>query len=284
MICNYFSQPSNVLDFLEVSVSISLTISSIQHFKNINCFSNDGLLPWYLFKKNYKPPFMSYGIFDHLFDRRGMFLMNMLRIIMLPLLIIGNEEIHLLILFLITLLTILIYIRSAIMCNAADQVNNIILTGLLIHYLLESAYGALASQVHLDATSNPAVIYFFASLLIISYCSSGLLKIHQIKWRNGVYLKQVMVTRNFRHPILLKVIRGVNRRKFKYISQMIIIWQVTSFLMPLLPNPLFYFYLFMCFSFHLVTGFLLRLNSFIWTFTGLLPCLIYAHEKIFACL
>ena len=272
MIYNYFSEPSNVLHFLEIFVGISLMISSIQHLKNINCFSNDGLLPWDLFKKNYRPPLISHGTFNQIFERKGMFFMNILRIILLPLFIMGNKELHLLTLFLITLLTIVIYVRSAIMCNAADQVNNIILTALLIHYLIS------------DTPSNPSLIYFYASLLIISYFSSGLLKLHQVKWRNGIYLKQVMITRNYHHPRLIKILRAVNRKKFKYISQVIIFWQVTSFLMPLLPGMIFYFYLFMCLSFHLVTGFLLRLNSFIWTFTALLPCLIYLHEKIFACL
>jgi len=272
MICNYFSLPNNVLEFLEVFVSISLILSSIQHFKNINFFSNDSLLPWNLFKKNYNAPFIQYDIFNHIFDKRGMLFLNILRIALLLLLISGNEEKHLLCLVLVTLLTLLIYIRSAIMCNAADQVNNIILTGLLIHYIF------------LRTSTESMIIYFYASLLIISYFSSGLLKLHQEKWRNGIYLKQVLITRNYHRPRLLNKIRSISRRTFKSMSRIIIFWQVTCFLMPFLPNTLFYFYLFMCLSFHLVTGILLRLNSFIWTFTGLMPCLVYAHEKIFACL
>jgi hypothetical protein len=189
--------------------------------------------------------------------------------ILLTAFLFGNIKFHFIILGLIVILTFFIYFRSAILCNAADQVNNIILTGLLIHYLL------------LRTTSEPAIIYFFASLLLISYFSSGILKFHQEKWRNGYYLKQVVLTRNYNNPVLSNKIGTLNKVWFKYMSAIVIFWQVTCFLMPVLPYPIFYLYLLTSLSFHLVTGLLLRLNSFIWTFTGLLPCLVYVHEKIY---
>lgn len=269
MIYNYFTYPPHIIKFLEIFLSISLLLSSLQHLKNIHCFSPQGLLPWHMLKRKNIYVWFRSERFKCFFGKRSMLLLNIFRILLLPLFILSEkEEFHFPTLVILTLITYMIYIRSSLMSNAADQVNNVILTGLVI------------SQSLTGYTSDNMIIYFFALLLIISYFTSGLLKAHEANWRNGVYLKQVLITRNFGNPILLKSLNLVNLKVFKLLSQIIVIWQLSSFLTPILPTAIFYCYLFVALSFHLATGLLLRLNGFIWTFTGLLPTLIYLHVNI----
>ena len=270
MIYNFFTYPLHIIKFLEIFLSISLLLSSLQHLKNIHCFSPQGLLPWHILKrKNIYKRFRSER-FSFFFGERCMLLLNIFRILLLPLFIFSEkEELYFLTLVILTVITYTIYLRSSLMSNAADQMNNIILTALIISHLL-ARY-----------TSGNIIIYFFALLLIISYFTSGLLKVHEANWRNGVYLKQVLITRNFGNPILLKSLNTIDIKVFRVLSQIVIIWQISSFLTPFLPLVIFYCYLFVALGFHLATGLLLRLNGFIWTFTGLLPALIYLHANIY---
>jgi len=211
-------------------------------------------------------------VFDCLYSRKGMICLNTTRLIFLLLFVIGGHSFYLINLTLVTLLTYLIYLATALMCNTADKVNNIILTGLVFDHLF------------MGSNSSSIIIYFFCSVLIVSYLSSGLLKIHEMGWRNGTHLKHVIIARNYDRPYLVKRLLPMKKIIFKIASCNVIIWQLTSFLIPLLPLPIFYFYFFFCITFHILTGVLLKLNSFIWTFTSLLPTLIYVHEKISSCL
>jgi len=273
MIYSFFTYPPHIIKFLEIFLSISLLISSLQHLKNIHCYSHQGLLPWHILKKRNIYARFRGKRFNFLFGKRSMLLLNIIRTLILPLFILSErEKFYFLTLFILTIITYIIYFRSSLMSNAADQVNNIILTGLVISHSL-SGY-----------TSGNMIIYFFASLLIISYFTSGLLKVYEENWRNGIYLKQVLITRNFGNPFLLNLLNLVDNKVFKFLSQTIVIWQICSFLIPFFPPIIFYCYLVVALIFHLATGFLMRLNGFIWTFTGLLPTLIYLHVKMFHCL
>lgn len=272
MIYDYFTQTANVLHFIELMLSISLISSSLQNIINRNSFANNGLLPWVIYKESIKLRLFHYPVFDYLYNRKGMLWLNITRIAFVLFFMLADSDFYLSGLVLIATLTYLIYIRSALMCNAADQVNNILIAGLLVNTIPS---GTPPSSI---------VIYFFCCVLIVSYFTSGVLKAHETGWRNGTYLKNVIIARNFDYPFLLRKVLPINKFFFKYASVAIILWQLTSFLIPVLPLPVFYLYLFVCFSFHLISGFLLRLNSFISTFTALLPTLIFVHAKIVTCL
>lgn len=273
MIYSFFTYPPHIIKFLEIFLSISLLISSLQHLKNIECYSPQGLLPWHILKrKNIYARFRNKQ-WDFFFGKSSMLLLNVIRILLLPLFILSEREwFYFVTLVILTIITYIIYLRSSLMSNAADQVNNIILTGLVISHSL-TGY-----------TSGNTIIYFLACLLIISYFTSGLLKVHEENWRNGIYLKQVLITRNYDNPFLVRLINLVNNKVFKFLSQIIVIWQICSFLIPFFPPTIFYCYIVVALSFHIATGVLMRLNNFIWTFTGLLPTLFYLHVKICDCL
>lgn len=272
MIYNFFTIPAHILKFMEIFLSISLLLSSVQHLRNINCFSPEGLLPWHIIKKKKLYLWLRNDRYNFIFSKTGMLWLNVIRIVLLPLFLWSSAEIFMLTLLFLTLITFLIYLRTSLMSNAADQVNNIVLTGLLINQILGGH------------SSSSFIIYFFALLLIISYFTSGLLKVYEINWRNGSYLKQVLITRNYGNPILIKLIGNLPENVYMVLSQIIIFWQLSSFLMPLFPTIILYFYLFIGLCFHLTTGILMRLNGFIWTFTAFLPTIIYLHSKLSACL
>jgi len=272
MIYDYFTISAHILKYIEIFLSISLLLSSLQHLRNINCFSSEGLLPWNILKKKKVYLWLRNDHYNFIFSKTGMLWLNIIRITLLPLFLYSSPEIFMLTLIILTLISFLIYLRTSLMSNAADQVNNIALAGLLIN------------QIFGSHSSDSLIIYFFALLLIVSYFTSGLLKIYETKWRNGIYLKQVLIMRNYGNPILIKLIDSLPEHVYLVLSQIIVFWQLSSFLMPFFPSVILYFYLFIGLCFHLTTGILMRLNGFIWTFTAFLPTIIYLHSKLSACL
>jgi len=206
---------------------------------------------------------------EYLYNKKGFIALNILRIVILPFFCQSNNELFFFNLLFLTLVNSLIYIRTTMMHNAADQMNNIVLIGLLI------------SQIFVKINSSDLVIIFFGVTLILNYFTSGISKFHQKKWHNGYYLRETLIHRNIENPSYLRVIKKIDKRVFKLSSPVVVYWQLSSVFTPFLPPALLLVFLFIGLCFHVSTGILLGLNNFIWTFIGLMSTLIFINSKVY---
>jgi len=269
MIYNYFSNPVNVLQFLRIFIALSLCVSSVQNISNSTYFSSGGLMDWALIKGFSRSGMLKGKIGEYIFNKKGFIALNILRILILPFFYQSSNELFFFNLIFLNLVNWLIYIRTNTMHNAADQMNNIVLIGLLI------------GQVFMKINSIELVIVFFGLTLILNYFTSGISKFHQEKWHNGYYLRTTLLYRNLENPSYRKAIKKIDKSVFKISSLIIVYWQVSSVFMPFLPPTVLLVYLFIGFWFHVSTGILLGLNNFIWTFIGLMPTLIFINSKVY---
>jgi len=262
MIYNYFISPEHVLLWFRLMIALSLLTASLQHLINRFQFAENGLLPWQIIKKKSANRLFRSKFFDYVFNLKGFIWLNAIRIFLLPLLVYGD---NISVLIILIILSFGIYIRTKLMANAADQINNVALIGLLINVI----FGQYSSP--------SVIIFFFSAVLLISYFTSGILKFHEAKWQNGYYLKSIIASRNGNSSFYLQLMESIPAEIFKLSSKMTIGWQITGVLIPFLPLPLLYLYLFIGLIFHVSTGILMKLPNFIWTFLAFLPCLFYTN-------
>jgi len=268
MIYSFFTDPLHVLLFLKFFISVSLLLSSIQHLINIKQFSESGLLPWSILRKRKSFYAFNTFLFDRLYNKNGFCWLNILRVIIVLLFIIDFKEINFYLLIAVSLITFLIYLRTGLMNNAADQVNNIALTGLILNAIFRSI------------NTDNIIIYFFSVLLIISYFTSGLLKINEIKWRSGYYLKRVLIMRSHHNENDGGFFQKIDNNYYQIFSQITITWQLISVLAPLFPYYILIGYVIIALFFHIATGIFMGLQNFIFTFTAFLPALIFLNHKV----
>ncbi len=262
MLYSYFTTASHVLFVFRWLIAISLFFSGIQHLINYRQFGEDGLLSWRYLKRKQKYVFFRTNVFGYLFDQKGFLTLNVLRILLLPCWLTNPSSFW--ILLTLTVINYAIYYRTALMVNAADQLNNIALTGLLIDRLVNSS-------------PSFAIIYFFSILLFISYFTSGILKLYEVKWHDGYYLKKILINRNYGSRWISKIIACTPDQIFAISGKVVILWQVTAFLIPFMPLPLFLIYLTIGVIFHIITGIFMGLVNFVWTFLAFMPGLIFLN-------
>jgi len=263
MLYNYFTSAGHVLLIFRSLIAISLLFSGVQHFINFRQFRDDGLFSWRYLKRKPKYVFFRARAFNYLFGQKGLLILNLIRILLLPCFLIYSTSVC--VLLALTIVTYAVYYRTSLMVNAADQLNNIALTGLLVNRLF-------------DPASPFIIICFFSIILFISYFTSGLLKLYEVKWRNGYFLKKILINRNNDSVGWFGgVISCTPDLLFAVSSKIIIWWQVTAFLMPFMPVPLFLIYLAIGILFHVITGICMGLINFVWTFLAFLPGLIFLN-------
>ncbi|OKS86048.1 hypothetical protein [Mucilaginibacter polytrichastri] len=267
MYYDFSANTHHVLFILRLFIAASLLVSSIQFLINHKQFGISGLLYWRLTKTKSQYRYFQGKYFNYLFNQTGFIYLNIFRILLLPAFVLSKDGFFITVVLALT--SFLIYSRASSMANAADQLNNVALLGLSINHFF-SKYGV----------DENMIIYFFSIVLIISYFTSGLLKIYERKWINGYYLKMTLMGRNPTNRSLQYTFRNTPDIIFNISSKIVIAWQLSSFIIPFLPKPLLFIYLTIGLVFHISTGVFMGLNNFIWTFTAFLPCLIYTNSRI----
>jgi hypothetical protein len=265
MLYNYFTNGEHVLFVFRILIGFSLIVSSIQLLINQKEFQKAGLLNWTILKRKNKYSHFRGKLFDLVYDYKGIVFLNVARIALFPFIVFCYNQVWPL--FVLLVICYAIYFRTSLLINAAEQMNNVAITGLCMHQLFEH-------------TGQFYIIYFYSIILLISYFTSGWLKMYETKWQNGYYLKMILKTRNTDNKFYTNIINVMPDTWYPVLGKFVIWWQITTFAMPFMPPVLLYIYLAIALCFHISTGIIMGLNNFIWTFSAYLPGLIYVNAHI----
>jgi hypothetical protein len=261
---DYFLIPQNVLVITEVFLFLSLFISSLQHLANIEEFSGYGLFSWDLLQGTY------YGLprsklINAIFSKRGFALLNIGRLFLLGYCFCTVGNLSGLVVWALLICNLLIYYRTIVTINGADQMNSIIVVLLVLAVCLK------------DTRLKEVIILFLAAHLILCYFTSGLLKVLEANWRRGDALRGILQTRTYSIPVVSKRAASASGGFMKALSLCTIIWEL-SFLY----TPFMNFYVLLAFLitgvvFHLFNAVVMGLNSFLFTFLGLYGCILFTN-------
>lgn len=200
----------------------------------------------------------------YLFNYKGYFKLMTIRLICLFLILISFHWSLFLTLFLIQLI---FNVRNIYSLSGADQMQNIILFGLLI------------ISFDINSTINYITYFFIALQILLSYFFTGFHKIKSKKWRNGDAILLVLNSETFGNYKLLHFLYK-NKKVAIFLCWVIILIQLTFiFSFFLFPN-LTLIYLAILFLFHLNIAFSMNLNHFFWVFISGFPILFLMSTNL----
>lgn len=263
MIYNLTNNEFYCLEIIKDFIFLSICISSLQNIVNAKLFYAEGILSWNIVRLKYPYKFFSSNLADVIFSGRAYLLLNVILILLLVFLVFRPVSF----LFL-TLLVVyyIVYFRSSLVTNGSNQVNSVALLIITISQLIHTRYCAMLGINMLAVNS------------ILCYFTSGYHKVFQSKWRSGFYLKAILFTRTYSLPGIAN-----NLNRFKYyghLSVFIIIWELSFLISPVMPGFLLGAVLTIGVTFHLFIGVVMGLNTFIWSFIGTYPAILFLNHYL----
>jgi len=160
------------------------------------------------------------------------------------------------------LLSVSLSVRSPFGLNGADQLDTVV-------------YGGLALvMLHRTPTTERWYIMFLAAQCCLAYGVAGIAKARSRVWRDGSGLQRILGVRNY---VGMRTARFADRHAaiILLLSWATIIWECSFWTVLLLPPPLALLILAAGAVFHVIIGFVMGLNDFIWAFLSLYPALLY---------
>lgn len=157
-------------------------------------------------------------------------------------------------------------LRNSYGLDGADQMSYIFYTGL-----------GIAVYAGTDRARD-AFLWFMALESCLSYFVAGVAKAGSKGWRDGSYLIGICYTHIYgRH----EVARYLSDRPLvaRTLARLIITWEVLFPLVLFVPERVAVIILISGASFHIVNGFLMGLNTFIWSFTATYPAILYCIQR-----
>lgn len=204
--------------------------------------------------------------FPTFFSFEGYYKLMLIRLIC-SLILFSFISYHWIFYIILFIIQLLFNIRNAYSLSGADQMQTIILFGLMIFSL------------RIDNTTSLLTLYFIVLQLLLSYFFTGYHKIGSEKWRNGNALLLVLNSETFGNSFFQKILY---KNKFISItfSWIIILVQLTFIFSFFLYPELTIYYLFALFFFHLNIAFFMGLNHFFWVFVSCYPIIFYLSKNI----
>jgi len=259
--------PASCLLAVSVLLFISILLSSAQNIVNNEAFGENGLMRWDIMREAFKTTIFRHAFFSRLFDRRGFILLNLARVGMVVWCLAAHPFLPVPI-TLLFLLNCLLYLRTFPATTAVDQLNTIVLFCLMLcSYFPSEGFISLT-------------LCFIALQAIICYFCNGLMKILEPGWRNGVWLKDLLQTESYSHPLIRRIVVKAPATLISKAGWIVILWELGFILTPFLPRAVLMGYLIFGVLFHLGVALIMGLNTFVWTFLSTYPALLFLQSLV----
>ena len=160
---------------------------------------------------------------------------------------------------------VLLGMRLIYATDGSDQMHTIVWGGLLVF---------LASS---SAVLKDVALAFIAAQLLLSYLTSGMMKLLSPIWRSGEAVGLIVRTESYGHRTAYRLIRRL--RLSSPLSRGTIVLEVLGPLLVLLgPRATMAF---VCGGvvFHVALAIVMGLNSFVWSFIACFPAVLYVSER-----
>lgn len=260
------SSAGGCLRAVEALLFLAMSVSSVQYLFNNNAYGPRGLFSWRLQKYLYQVKELERPVYDRLFGRTGFILLHAGRVLLMGFAFFSSRQAPALTgLF---VLNGILYLRSILSVTAADQMNMIVLFCLLV-----SAWFPLPGVLILSLGG-------IATQTLICYWCNGLTKALEPAWRNGSALRGVLQTEDYSRSGLSALAGDSPAWVVRRISQLVIVWELSSFLAPFVPPGFLWIYLGIGIAFHLAVALVMGLNGFFWTFIATYPAILFLNSRV----
>jgi uncharacterized membrane protein (DUF485 family) len=190
-----------------------------------------------------------------------------IRMLLATLMLLGPASMitNLWVVLLATVLCWLVVLRTSYGQDGADQLSYIIYTALAIATIV----GTRQAQV--------AFLWFVALQSCLAYCVAGIAKTSATGWRDGTYLTAICHTKTYGHLRFAEFLS--HRPRFaRVLSRCLIVWESCFPLVLFIPGPVALGALGVGVFFHLSNGYLMGLNTFIWSFAASYPAILFCVQ------
>lgn len=256
---------------IEAILSIQVIISSLELLNNRYIFKDAGLLSWRI-SRLYHPEIAvltrKVGI-DFLFQYPNIMLLLLLRtfIAVMVLISIFLSYSTFVLFLLLTVITLLLTLRSPQSNDGSDQMASILILTCTIAEGVPAVYGKEIS------------IFFIVAQSSLAYATSGFLKLTKKDWQNGKYVTEILKTSSFGNRYLLQQVL-----KKKYLAKVFgcgVAYgdSVLAFAFAFPPK--------MCLALlafgsllHIGIGLVMGLNNFLWSFGATYPAVYFTSLRI----
>ena len=260
------------LHLVEIILAIQVLVSSFELLNVHYIFEDNGLLSWRIQRLNHsKVATLSKKLgLNFLFQYPniiGLIVVKIVAAFCLPILILTNHSV-IIPLVLITVINLLLVIRSPQSNDGSDQMAMIILISVTLAEIINSDF------------SKETVLFFIAAQSCLAYGVSGFLKQRKKGWHDGSYVKEILKTSSFGNKSILEFVN-----KYKVIGIVlgyIVVYGdcILSFSFAFPPS--------ICLSLlsfgvllHIGIARIMGLNTFLWSFGATYPAIYFVSLTLY---
>jgi hypothetical protein len=248
--------PRLVLQLIAAFTSIAVLVTDLEWLYLHKHFKNNGLFSWVVRRYRVKTFFSGVvvNLSDQVFKYPNIIYFFLLRVVLaIVLIFLWNTAILAYLCLAIVVTSSMLSIRGNEGTTGAESMSILSLgaVGLTL----------LSSTGHLYQFG----ILFIALQLILSYSTSGWMRILQPTWRDGTDLLSVLRQHTYGNRTVWLIL-SKTKPLTAFISTSVLVFECSSIIVPLLPMPFVVIFIVSGFIFHLVNAIVIGLNSFFWAF------------------
>lgn len=253
-----------------ILLAVWCVISALEWAANAGLFRDDGLLSWHILTLRPGRIFRSRLVQTALWERPITVLVSVRIAAAILLLATGRPALICVALLAVMATSWALTMRSWLGSDGADQMGQVVTVGAL----LVSA-GRLAGS----GLISLAGVLLVGGQLTLAYFTAGVSKLASPEWRNGQALVGIMGTHSYGHPLGARVMTGT--RVVPLVFGWFVILAETAFPLAILaPRPALVSVLILMLALHVLNGYLMGLNLFIWAFVAGYPSMLALHGAV----
>jgi hypothetical protein len=263
---NLTPSQSDAIHMIEAIGLLGVTISSAEWLAKPEQIRNSGIFSWDVCRLRAR--WMVEGriatCLSVVFENPGLTVLLLLRpaIALAIALGLANGWEHAALLTLVAVVTVLIRVRFPMGLDGSDQMAGIVFVTLSLVYWIGTPRAAQLCLV------------FLAAQCCLSYQAAGWLKLKERGWRNGTYLARVLSSGAYGHAAAGQYLTG-HMALSRMLSWSVIALETSFPILFVLPRFAAVGFLAAGLSFHVGTGLLMGLNTFVFFFGAAYPAIAY---------
>lgn len=260
-------QAAATLTATRILLAVWCMVSALEWAVNAELFRDDGLLSWRVLALRPGRIFRSRLAATALWQRPVIVLVGVRLAAAILLLGTGRPSLICVALLAVLATSWALTVRSWLGSDGADQMGQVITVGALL-----LSAGRLAGS---DLTSFAGVL-LVGGQLTLAYFTAGVSKLASPEWRNGQALVGIMGTHSYGHPVGARLLTGT--RVVPLVFGWFVIVAETAFPLAMLaPRPALVCVLALMLLLHVLNGYLMGLNLFLWAFVAGYPSVLALH-------
>jgi hypothetical protein len=178
----------------------------------------------------------------------------------------ASTGIEVLLVGVIALTSIALSLRTPFGNDGADQMTMLIFSSLFLALVAGTEAAAVAC------------LWFLAAQTCLSYLTAGAAKATAVGWRNGDAIRGIFRTTVYGHPLIGRLVLR-HQWMARLAGWSVVLTECLFVLALIAPQPLVFLFLIGGLSFHLASAAFMGLNTFLWSFAGTYPAILFCAAR-----